>query len=502
MFKQKILLKDWAQFHPYVVGGKVDIEYVRVANRVYDAYKKSVLGGKLSEENRKFICCGLTAYLEDCVCQTGFWKAFIDACRERYHTSLPFYEIDEEAYLDDEINFEDVAFLLWHYLQSMDAMSRKVVLSPCGAEILETAKAVYEVLDEEFEQVPVSERFRDYCLDIVENNDFFDLQTMLVNLKVCSFLFAPYIDSTSIFAKELIEGNRVDYTSYFDVVQYLRETTIFDMPSCFMGIHMHQWLARMLGKEHPAYDDLMNIHYVDGYFKFQGYKEENLVLRSMTADEEFLVFDKLPEDIKSIAEGDILLANMVAYRGEYYFISSSKFSLEEANLQMNMKKEEEEHHQWLYERFTKACKGKALAYFDNTKDAIKFLRDKLGFEMTSEIKTSIENAEKRAANLVVFVTKENGLQVISDAANCIKDKDNPFYDPEKAAIKGLALFLQFDSYPYPFYKYLLDNDMLPEARLKTSAGIDFGRKLFEKNQDFFVWYYRANEIREGMRREI
>lgn len=59
----------------------------------------------------------LAHYLEDVISDFGLWAAFTSKHRELYGKYLPFYTIDEENYYCDEINPEDVRFLIWMVLQ-------------------------------------------------------------------------------------------------------------------------------------------------------------------------------------------------------------------------------------------------------------------------------------------------------------------------------------------------------------------------------------------------
>lgn len=60
-----------------------------------------------------FLSVFLTSYLEDLVSGLGIWNAFIKENKKRTGRELPF--VDLEEYYTEEINPQDVAFLLWFY---------------------------------------------------------------------------------------------------------------------------------------------------------------------------------------------------------------------------------------------------------------------------------------------------------------------------------------------------------------------------------------------------
>ena len=63
----------------------------------------------------------MAAYFEDVISGMGIWRAFILTHKELYGKYLPFYTPDDHYY-DDEVNLEDVRFLLWHYTQQYHAI--------------------------------------------------------------------------------------------------------------------------------------------------------------------------------------------------------------------------------------------------------------------------------------------------------------------------------------------------------------------------------------------
>jgi len=112
----KIFPKDWLQLHPYKQSTPVDSYYTGIANRIYDIMEKTELVNSFEGEETKQICIRMAAYFEDVISGMGIWRAFILTHKELYGKYLPFYTPDDHYY-DDEVNLEDVRFLLWHYTQ-------------------------------------------------------------------------------------------------------------------------------------------------------------------------------------------------------------------------------------------------------------------------------------------------------------------------------------------------------------------------------------------------
>ncbi len=111
--------------------------------------------GREWEEDQKRVALTCALYLEDCVADGGNWRQFIHWHRKSYGHYLPFYALTGE-YLPDEINREDVVFLLWA-INSPVGDDFDGVENPMDADLLEFADALYNRLDAAFESAPISD---------------------------------------------------------------------------------------------------------------------------------------------------------------------------------------------------------------------------------------------------------------------------------------------------------------------------------------------------------
>ena len=113
---KKIYPKKWLELHPYKQTNSVDQYYVGIANEIHKRlYSSTIADAFEEEENIRYTSLCLAAWFEDVISQTGIWQAFTAECRKRYGAYLPFYPIKGD-YFPDEINLEDIRFLLWHHI--------------------------------------------------------------------------------------------------------------------------------------------------------------------------------------------------------------------------------------------------------------------------------------------------------------------------------------------------------------------------------------------------
>ncbi|WP_277133982.1 MULTISPECIES: DUF3843 family protein [Bacteroides] len=156
MKEQKIYMRAWTEIHGRAKVMATDEWYLNLANELLPLVANSYMyqGREMVEDQRRVaLSCAL--YLEDCVADAGHWREFIHWHKENYGCYLPFYPLSED-YLPDEINREDIAFLLWA-INSPVGDDFDWVENPMDKDLLEFADVLYERLDAVFESAPISE---------------------------------------------------------------------------------------------------------------------------------------------------------------------------------------------------------------------------------------------------------------------------------------------------------------------------------------------------------
>ena len=155
MKKKGIFTNDWLSIHPYRAVQSTDQEYVRVANRLYEAY---VLKG-LPEVYGKRMALYVAAYMEDIKSNLGLWNGFTSGSLLLHGKLLPFYDLGE-GYDTYAINREDVRFIVWNTWQK--AHYKHGYIDPMSEEVKAQAEAFYGILMEEFERVEPNEVLDSY----------------------------------------------------------------------------------------------------------------------------------------------------------------------------------------------------------------------------------------------------------------------------------------------------------------------------------------------------
>ena len=145
----------WLDVHGRSRVVESDQWYLDLANRLLPVVSESCLFEGETAESQQRVAILLALYLEDCIADGGNWRQFIDWHQESYGRYLPFYTLKDD-YLPDEINKEDIALLLWG-INSPVGEDFDCVENPLDEDLLELADRIYVLLEEVFEEAPISD---------------------------------------------------------------------------------------------------------------------------------------------------------------------------------------------------------------------------------------------------------------------------------------------------------------------------------------------------------
>jgi len=223
-----IHMQDWLKINQRTKVSTIDSWYVQFANRLLELIDNSLLYKQqtVSEKIRASLSCAI--YLQDAVGQNGGWKAFSERYYQLYHAYLPFYILPQ--YIPDEINQEDVSFILWTLLSEQNSNPTKteiLIKDPLLPELLELARRIYKEMDNSFEEAPICENpsptdwlavtqsldavpalLPNTDIDYVTNNDAKKCLTYSEGEPL--LYFTSYNELTDFFIRILEWENRVD----------------------------------------------------------------------------------------------------------------------------------------------------------------------------------------------------------------------------------------------------------------------------------------------------
>lgn len=245
----KITVQDYISRQPKGEPVESDPFYLGLANRIAQATEKNGWLSRWPEAVVKNAILGIIDYYQDVIADAGVWRGFIDVCKSYYGKYLPFFPIDDD-YLEYELNYQDVRFLLWYFISMMDDNSR--LLDPLDKDVETCAYEWYKILESEYEEAPNPEGYhhwRELTGDHrLEKDELYKLSNWFL---LHCWLTVPAYSSTlaQIFAS-MTEEDRRDITKVHERL----EQSMMEDPTGPLALFIVEWMELIIRCKIPPYE--------------------------------------------------------------------------------------------------------------------------------------------------------------------------------------------------------------------------------------------------------
>lgn len=325
--KSKIYIKDWLLFKPYHDQSKTDFYYLQLSNKVRNIFENQIIGYHLLKyleiAELKELSCFLTSYFEDVISGTNIWNSFVRVHKRLYNKSLPFFNLED--YTGDEINVQDVSFLIWYYI---NAVQEDKFISPYAEFIPKIAEDVMDVFDEAWEFAPENEHLKaHYELDKSEV-DYYYARKFIDRVLFDTYLF---FDAKILLAKselKLINDEKFENEPerLLALLNNNRDSHTHSTHTSLLALKGKEWAAEILGDAHPRSSDIIEMSpRIQGFFLYKGQDADSIFLEHIASAKEFKLTKKGFEnpDVFNLST-PIQFIGIVRYRDEWWF-SGVKF---------------------------------------------------------------------------------------------------------------------------------------------------------------------------------
>ncbi|WP_407405386.1 DUF3843 family protein [Sodaliphilus sp.] len=497
---KRIFNKEWLSLHPYTNADSVDLYYVNLANRI----KKTILGGikfnpYKTEDSLNELSCMLTAWFEDVISQLGIWQAFTTECEKVYGTRLPFYDVTQEYY-PDEINVQDIKFLLWHHLQTLQGYKR--IADPFSPHIDGLANELYKVFDEEYETAPENNRMQQYLTqELEEEGRFVGFRNILQWFHTQCYLC---LDNKKGLAKDIADNidhsGSISPASISMAIYSATVSDIFTRHTSLLGMTAPEWMSRIFHSE-PLKTFASELKY-EGQHDFLIEAEDDTYVHLIQTDKgerrRFKLHKRgidqhsLPEDVKP---GHRCLTSLVFFDGEYVqngglFFDDPKPDndaiVEDANKQEQQPEKKEQANSEPYPDygFVAATGGKGYTFFGSKGEAIEFFNMNVQGIPEEVLRMVIDSTN--SPTLCIYDEK-CGLVTLS-IAEFLNFPDNPYYKEAPRNInRVIALLCDWNNIPYSVVCKLNRLGMLDSVRHYHFTGT--AEELRKHNQFIIDYFY-------------
>ena len=497
---KKIYPKKWLELHPYKQTNSVDQYYVGIANEIHKRlYSSTIADAFEEEENIRYTSLCLAAWFEDVISQTGIWQAFTAECRKRYGAYLPFYPIKGD-YFPDEINLEDIRFLLWHHIQYL---CRGIsAINPENPGIEQTAQEIYGLLAEEYETAPENERMQEFLYhSAMGEEDFFRYREILDWFHYQCYFNIENVAQCRDEAERLLDDEKITPEMAETLIYATRTSLTFKGRRNLLSLTSPEWLA-LIGKAHPE-------HQLWGKVKA---RENSCYLLEKEDDEFLYVKDLCSEDegefkitkkslnlsaIRSREAGKSTLICELIYFGNAWWqcgmLLENKYNQKMAEYVDDLTKQKEKtNEKAAFPDFIKASGGKSFVFCQSQEEISDFLLNKMGYGLKEDLDIPRIHTETGA---MLMANPHTGLHIQFKLCECIKSPDNPNYNKEEAEKNAIMFIVNPDIIPYQLSCILQDEGMLPDAYLNSLQRKEYGQEFIRKNAHFLTDYfhYRCRE---------
>ena len=497
---KKIYPKKWLELHPYKQTNSVDQYYVGIANEIHKRlYSSTIADAFEEEENIRYTSLCLAAWFEDVISQTGIWQAFTAECRKRYGAYLPFYPIKGD-YFPDEINLEDIRFLLWHHIQYL---CRGIsAINPENPRIEQTAQEIYGLLAEEYETAPENERMQEFLYhSAMGEEDFFHYREILDWFHYQCYFNIENVAQCRDEAERLLDDEKITPEMAETLIYATRTSLTFKGRRNLLSLTSPEWLA-LIGKAHPE-------HQLWGKVKV---RKNSCYLLEKEDDRYLYVKDLCSEDegefkitkkslnlsaIRSREVGKSTLICELIYFGNAWWqcgmLLENKYNQKMAEYVDDLTKQKEKtNEKAAFHDFIKASGGKSFVFCQSQEEISDFLLNKMDYNLKEGLDIPRINTENGA---MLMANPHTGLHIQFKLCECIKSPDNPNYNKEEAEKNAIMFIVNPDIIPYQLSCILQDEGMLPDAYLNSLQRKEYGQEFIRKNAHFLTDYfhYRCRE---------
>ena len=443
--------------------------------------KKEVL--KTNEMTRR-AAISLVGLFEDIISGIGQWDLVVSECLRRYGKALPFYKTD--TYVRGEINVQDVQLLLWDLCQSCWGKS---VINPENPLLLGTAQAIFGLFDDEYEYAPENEQLKTF----LDSNDVVDgywkARCRLEWLLQSSFLNHRYMSELPDDLDEVKNSEAAKELGVSRAAYYLQIDRLFNFRSNLLSMRTPEILSAICGLDSDGKIGQMRLLPIFRYV-YEGADKRHLTLRRIVDKELFQVeidsFDNL--DTKPLTEGvSHVSCSLVNYGSKWYQIGMmtllpSGRALSEAEMQEQLQRLGGKNSAEIAEKVRNALGGRSIAVFPSFNELREFVTAVTG------ISVGIDGINPKSSFLLATDSK-TGISIGGGLNYCVSLPENLEYDKSRAEKDAISFFANPDACTYETSCALQEVGALPDARLESIRGPEYGRRFLHENGQFFTDYF-------------
>jgi len=521
IMSKKIYIQDWLLLKPYKKQSATDSYYLKLSNDV----KTMLMLGKelfdkvnMNEDDINLLACFLTSYFEDLASETNIWNTFVRKHKQLYQKHLPFFDLED--YCEEEINVEDITFLIWYFVNTLQ---NQTLIFPYNSVFRIMADMIMVVFEERWEYAPKNEHLLSfYQIDANETN-FYVVRKFIDRILFDTYLF--YSDTKMQLVEgiyEIKEGVE-DEDKIPAMLNENRDNLTHNACTQLLALTGKEWAAEILGSTHPLYNDILSISKkASGWFFYKGQDETDVFLEHIASSMKFNMTKKSYDHSANLKTDDLLYIGIVKWKDEWWFsgiqcqtpfnpdlILDEKNSIESRSKVSFLYQQSDKIEEMLGEQlasFLKFNKGSQIAFMPSSK-LEDFMQKYIEFHNKSLklSKKEIEESEKRqrkdgffggekplsfdltetGKTAIVFFNPKGGCEILFDIHSAFPLPNNPYFKEEQSK-NHLMDLLAGETASTELVLFCIDNckSKIPFFNQET------GKRLLE-DMDFMLRFWKS-----------
>ncbi|MDR2622763.1 MAG: DUF3843 family protein [Dysgonamonadaceae bacterium] len=491
-----ITTKDIECIHPMCMHSESDVYFAQLARKILNELSRDKFIVTNFSRCLWEISLKSAIYFEDVISELGLFAGLRKMHKQMFGKKLPFLTLNND-YLDDEINIEDLQFLIWMIMQESVAGSENMrFLNAENPAIKMVAAMIMDILENEYETAPANEKLY-YWLHEHSYNDFFEFRSLLSWLHYDSYLSMNYPNGViEEYWEELEKRPSNDLpVSPKQFLYTVKNNRIFSAICTPLAVKAVDWWKKITVNE-EILNILNGIEYRSrSYYKIKKIEDDLLEVSPLLNDKETLVLDcNSFQSEGREKEKNMIYATLVKFK-ELWQVNGSMLVSEGADEVFKIESEKEEKEEnnkkgalVTYEKMMEHTGNKPLVFFKTFDEWAAFFKQV--FPNMENMDDTLINDMKSVENLTLFVHQTAGATTIPDIAQIIKMPGNKLYDKEAADDYGISMLCGLISTSLEFLECVIENNLLPDVKLNSLKGEAHGKKLVQDNMWFIVRFFQ------------
>ena len=482
---------EWVKNKPYTTVDEVDIYYTGIANRIFDILKETKLDTIFADpDNMRIVVMSIAGWFEDVISQNGIWKAFTDECLKNYGYRLPFFKPGDNYYAD-EINQEDVQYLLWHNLQTVTRTQR--LINPKSPVLALAAEFIYHMLEDEYETAPENERLHSFIYDAVEPEEAcHHYVSVALWFHYKSFFNIENYDEFLAANGEFVQ-NAHDTPDQIEAVSWgMYATLMLKGHKAPLALTTPEWLAR-LAKGNAALKPWTTVKVRKAScYMVEAIDGDNITLADLVDGGKITVnATDLEFPTKDFVAGTTtIICEFITYEKRYFRVGTIAVNDNDESVANYVAQEKanrsDKNQKAIYKEFTKAADGNYVMFFKDKAECEKFLTEKVGYSFAQGVKLPEFKTER---NIMLMVSPKSGLTVQPGFLSSLNTPRNPYYKKEEAEKSALSIIARANAIAYDVICRMEDDGMFADATFAGGNTPEEAKQLAQDNLQFLTDYF-------------